>query len=67
MAGHYNISFEMAEKRKRDPERYGILDLARPTLQRICDIVARHIDGHDVERIILSGGTCCLRRFWVEE
>ncbi|MBI9084391.1 MAG: ethanolamine utilization protein EutJ [Desulfobacterales bacterium] len=60
IAGHFDISFEEAEKRKRQPERYGILDLARPTLQRISDIVARHIKGHAVEKIILTGGTCCL-------
>ena len=56
----YDISFEEAEKRKRQADRYGILDLARPTIQRICDIVAGHIDGYPVERIILSGGSCCL-------
>ena len=60
IAGHFDISFEEAEKRKRDPDRYGILDLAHPTLQRISDIVARHIKGHAVEQIILCGGTCCL-------
>jgi ethanolamine utilization protein EutJ len=60
IAGHFGISFEEAEKRKRVPDRYGILDLARPTLQRISDIVARHIDGHGVDQIILTGGTCCL-------
>jgi ethanolamine utilization protein EutJ len=27
---------------------------------KICDIVADHIKGHAVERIILTGGTCCL-------
>ena len=60
IAGHFDISLEEAEKRKRLPERYGILELARPTLLRICDIVAGHIKGHNVERIILTGGTCCL-------
>lgn len=60
IAGHFDISFEEAEKRKREPARYGILDLARPTLQRISDIVARHIKGHTVDQIILSGGMCCL-------
>jgi len=29
-------------------------------LLKICDIVAGHIKGHRVERIILTGGTCCL-------
>ena len=60
IAGHFDIPVEEAEKRKRLPERYGILNLARPTLLRICDIVAGHIKGHTVERIILTGGTCCL-------
>jgi ethanolamine utilization protein EutJ len=60
IAGHFGIAFEEAEKRKREPDRYGILDLAHPTLQRISDIVARHIEGQVVEQIVLSGGTCCL-------
>lgn len=60
IAGHFGVSFDEAEKRKRQPERYGILDLARPTLQRISDIVASHIEGHTVDQIILTGGTCCL-------
>jgi ethanolamine utilization protein EutJ len=60
IAGHFDIPLEEAEKRKRLPDRYGILDLARPTLLKICDIVAGHIKGHTVDRIILTGGTCCL-------
>jgi ethanolamine utilization protein EutJ len=60
IAGHFDISFEEAEKRKTQPERYDILNLARPTLQRISDVVARHIQGYPVKRIILTGGTCCL-------
>lgn len=60
IAGHYGISFQEAEARKRRHDQYGILDLARPTLQRMCDIVAGHIEGHRVERLILTGGTCCL-------
>ncbi len=60
IAGHFDISLEEAERRKRLPDRYGILDLARPTLLKICDIVAGHIKGHDVEFIILTGGTCLL-------
>lgn len=60
IAGHFGVSFEEAERRKRQAAKYGILGLARPTLQRISDIVARHIQGHEVETIVLSGGTCCL-------
>jgi ethanolamine utilization protein EutJ len=60
IAGHFDISLEEAEKRKRRSDQYGILNLARPTLLKICDIVADHIKGHAVERIILTGGTCLL-------
>ncbi len=60
IAGHYNVSFEEAERRKRHSEEYGILTLARPTFERICDIVNHHIKGHKVKTIIFSGGTCCL-------
>lgn len=60
LAGHYDISFDEAERLKRTPANREVLSLVRPTIQRIGDIVGRHIRGHDVERIILSGGTCCL-------
>jgi ethanolamine utilization protein EutJ len=60
IAGHYGISFQEAEERKRRHDQYDILRLARPTLQRMCDIVAGHIKGRRVERLVLTGGTCCL-------
>jgi len=60
IAGHFNVSFEEAERRKRLSREYEILSLAEPTFQHICDIVLRHIKGHDVETLIFSGGTCCL-------
>ncbi len=60
IAGHFDISLEEAEKRKRLHDRYNILNLARPTILRICDIVKGHIKGHPVERIILTGGTCLM-------
>jgi ethanolamine utilization protein EutJ len=60
IAGHYGISFQEAEERKRRHDQFDILKLARPTLQRMCDIVAGHIKGRRVERLVLTGGTCCL-------
>ncbi len=60
IAGHFNIPFQEAELRKRQSPSGEILRLARPTLQRMSDIVAGHIEGHPVARIILTGGTCCL-------
>jgi len=60
IAGHFGVSFAEAERRKRRPERYGIMELVTPTLQRISDIVAGHIQGRQVKKVILTGGTCCL-------
>jgi ethanolamine utilization protein EutJ len=60
IAGHFGVDLAEAERRKREHERYGVLSLARPTLQRISDIVAKHIRGHAVETVYLTGGTCCL-------
>lgn len=60
IAGHFGISYEEAEARKRRPMQHDILGLVRPNLQRIADIVARHIRRRRVERVILTGGTCCL-------
>ena len=60
LAGHYNITFDEAERLNRTAGNREILSLVSPTFQRVGDIVGRHIRGHDVERIILSGGTCCL-------
>ncbi|MHC1728969.1 MAG: ethanolamine utilization protein EutJ [Syntrophobacteraceae bacterium] len=60
IAGHYGISFEEAEVCKREPEKYDVLNLVRPTLQRIADIVARHIRGYQVTRLMLTGGSMLL-------
>lgn len=60
LAGHYGMSFDEAEAFKCTSGNRDILALVRPTLQRMADIVADHIRGQNVERIILSGGTCCL-------
>jgi len=60
ISGHFGVSFEEAEKRKKQSEKYGILALSTPTFERICDIVAGHIKIHRVDQFIFSGGTCSL-------
>ena len=60
IAGHYGVSFEEAERRKRLSSDYDILGLVKPVFQRICDIVSTHIKHHDVDQLIFSGGTCSL-------
>ena len=60
VSGHFDIPFGEAELRKRESRECDILTLARPTLERISDIVAGHIRAHEVNEVILTGGTCCL-------
>lgn len=60
ISGHFHIPFDKAEKYKRNSEKYGILTLAKPTFQRICDIVKKHIQNHQVDTLIFAGGTCSL-------
>lgn len=60
ISGHFNISFEEAEQRKRNSVEYDILNLVKPVFHRICDIVSGHIQHYPVDRLIFSGGTCCL-------
>ena len=64
IAGHYNIPFAEAEARKHRDDPAEILKLARPTLQRMSDIVAGHIKGRAVDRPTAAGGTCCLPGSW---
>jgi ethanolamine utilization protein EutJ len=35
--------------------------VVRPVIQKMASIVARHIEGRDVDAVYLVGGTCCLR------
>ncbi len=62
IAGRLGVSFAEAERYKRDSaHRAEVFGMARPTLERMSDLVARHIQGHQVARVILTGGTCCLK------
>lgn len=59
IAGALGVSFEEAEKLKRDPARQPeLFGTALPVLQKMSSIVARAIDGHNVDHIYLVGGTC---------
>ncbi|WP_432663547.1 ethanolamine utilization protein EutJ [Wukongibacter baidiensis] len=61
VSGNYRISFEEAEKRKKDKKiQREIFTIVRPVVQKMASIVNKHIEGHKVENIYLVGGTCCL-------
>ena len=64
MAGHLGISVEQAERRKRECIDHSVADILRPVIQKMADVVHQHIDGFDVPRIYLSGGSCALPGFF---
>lgn len=62
VAGNYRISFEEAEEVKKSKEKQSeILSVVYPVIQKMASIVSRHIQGYEVSKIFLAGGTCCLR------
>lgn len=59
VAGAAKLPFAEAELLKRDPANHErLLPVVRPVLEKMATIVARHIDGYEVEQIYLVGGTC---------
>ncbi|WPC44388.1 ethanolamine utilization protein EutJ [Clostridium sp. JS66] len=62
VAGSLGIEYEEAEKFKVNPDNYNtVFPVVRPVIEKMADIVLRHVQGHDVETIYLVGGTCCLK------
>ena len=59
IAGALGISFEEAEELKKNPaEQMRLFPLIRPVMEKVGTIAARHLDGRQVPRVILVGGTC---------
>ena len=52
------MSFEDAETFKKDPKnQQTVRSLVHPVMQKVGDIVRRHIAAHNVETLYLVGGT----------
>lgn len=61
VAGAYKMSFEDAEVFKREKRNHReLMSAVKPVIDKIAAIIAKHIDGYDVQGIYLVGGTCCL-------
>lgn len=61
ISGAYGMSFEEADKFKRDNRRHKeLLPVLKPVVEKVSSIINHHIKGHDVKEISLVGGTCCL-------
>lgn len=60
IAGSLGISFEEAEKIKIDPSQQSrLFPLVRPVMEKVGNIVARHVQGKGVKTLTLVGGTTC--------
>ncbi|MBI9051466.1 MAG: ethanolamine utilization protein EutJ [Anaerolineaceae bacterium] len=58
IAGALNLSFEEAEQRKKQSEhQQSLFAYIRPVMEKVASIVDRHVQGYNVEEIVLVGGT----------
>ena len=59
IAGATGTSFEEAETLKKNPnEQTRLFPIIRPVMEKVGSIVNRHIQGYQVDRLYLVGGTC---------
>ncbi|HWQ78199.1 MAG TPA: ethanolamine utilization protein EutJ [Anaerovoracaceae bacterium] len=60
IAGALRKDFAEAEAIKKDADRQSeLLPVIRPVMEKIATIIGRHIEGKEIESVILVGGTCC--------
>ncbi len=64
LGGSYGISFDEAEKLKRDPkEEDKVFITVKPVIEKMAEIVKRHIQGYSVDEIYVVGGACSFTKF----
>lgn len=64
IAGHFGISTEEAESRKRDPlQQPALFAVIRPVIEKIAFLIRRHTAAYRVENLYLVGGTCSFSGF----
>ncbi len=59
IAGNQKISLEEAELMKRKDVRGELKPIILPVFEKMTEIVKEHITNFNVDRIFLTGGTCC--------
>jgi len=71
IAGNKKIEYQQAEVLKLDRAHSDIIrPVINPVFQKMCDIVRTHIADKNVQRLYLSGGTCCfpgIERIFADE
>lgn len=64
LAGSLGCSFEEAERIKKDPKQeILVFPVVKPVIEKMAAIVARFIQGYDVDVIYVVGGACSFKRF----
>ncbi|MBR0381770.1 MAG: ethanolamine utilization protein EutJ [Eubacterium sp.] len=64
LAGSLGCSFEEAERIKKDPKQeLLVFPVVKPVIEKMAAIVARFIEGYDVDVIYVVGGACSFKRF----
>ena len=64
LAGSLGCSFEEAERIKKDPKQEMlVVRVVKPVIEKMAAIVARFIQGYDVDVIYVVGGACSFKKF----
>jgi len=59
IAGSTGLTFEEAEALKKNPnEQTRLFPVIRPVMEKVATIINRHVEGHQVDKLYLVGGTC---------
>ncbi|MGI6206306.1 MAG: ethanolamine utilization protein EutJ [Anaerovoracaceae bacterium] len=61
ISGAYKMPFSEADVYKRDEANHKeLMPVLKPVVEKVASIINHHIKGHDVNQIVLVGGTSCL-------
>ena len=60
VSGAYKLPYDKAELFKRNYNNHReLIGVLKPVIEKVASIISRHIAGHDVQEIVLVGGTAC--------
>ncbi len=64
IAGNYGVSFDEAEKIKKDKSREKeVFQIVRPVVEKMAAIVKRFLKDYDVDEVYVVGGACTFSEF----
>lgn len=64
IAGNYGVSFDEAEKIKKDKSKEKeVFQIVRPVVEKMATIVKRFLENYDVNEVYVVGGACTFSEF----